>query len=229
MPDNDVVIQFDEEEFIKAVQMLQGEYVEKPAEPKKEVKEIRVGISYPDFQISFRKYFPNIKVVKSPQDLDNYDLLIVPGGEDVNPSLYSQENRYSFINEYRDGIEIPIVKRAIRINKKIYAVCRGHQLVNVLCGGILIQDLIDEVGYDHPGNHPLENICSDAINKFFGNKNVISTHHQAVHHTPLRVTSSYKGIIESCENKYIISTQFHPEFQDGNEKFFEYVLNWATY
>lgn len=223
-------IEFNEEEFLALVNGINPiKNQEIPVVQKKEANEVKVGITYVDFIESFKHYFPKINLIKSPEDVLNYDLIIVPGGEDVNPALYNEENRYSYVNDYRDSKEIPIVKSAIKNRKKIYAVCRGHQLINVLHGGNLYQDLIDDVGYNHPGNHPLENIVDDTIKKYFGNKNVISTHHQAVKSTTLRVTSYFNNIIESCMNKYIISTQFHPEFEDGNEAFFNHLINWATY
>lgn len=219
---------FDEQEFLREIARIEGNLVEEEKPVKKKDK-IVVGITYSDFLEYFRKYFPDIRVITSPEEVSKFDLIIVPGGEDVNPILYNEPNYYSYINDFRDNKEVPIVKQAITLKKKIYAVCRGHQLVNVIVGGSLYQDLLEQAEQTHPRNHPLEDINDEVIKKYFGKKDIVSTHHQAVKYTPLTVTSTYHGIIESCKNRHIISTQFHPEFEDGNEDFFKYLADWASY
>ncbi len=222
------MLAFDEQEFLQKIAEIEGR-IEPKKEPAKKKDKIAVGITYLDFMDYFKVYFPNIKLIKSPEEVKLYDLIIVPGGEDVNPRYYNEQNYFSYVNDYRDNQEVPIVRQAINSRKKIYAVCRGHQLVNVLCGGSLYQDLVEEVGQSHPRNHILESIADDTISKYFGKKEIVSTHHQAVKSTPLTVTSTFQGVIESCRGRNIISTQFHPEFQNGNEEFFKYILDWASF
>jgi len=228
---NESQIIFDEEEFIRKVNDLMGITQEvKELVPIKSPEEAKVGTTYIDFISSFRKYFPNIKVIKSPNEVESYDLIIVPGGEDISPSLYGEKNNYSYINPYRDNIEIPIVNQAIHLQKKIFGSCRGHQLINVLLGGKLYQDFVDELGMDkmHSVSHNLENITDPTIGKYFGDISVVSMHHQAVKRTPLRITSTYKGIVESTTGKNIITTQFHPEFADDSKEFFNYIRSWSV-
>ncbi len=221
-------IMFDEQEFLRKIAELEGRVVEEK-KPKVKKDNVVVGITYIDFMESFKQYYPDIKLIRSLEQVKNFDLIIVPGGEDVNPRLYNEPNNYSSINEQRDAVEVPIVKQALSLRKKIYAVCRGHQLVNALSGGKLFQDLMEEKNLTHSGWHPLDEINDPIIQKYFGGKMVRSTHHQAVRNTHLTITSMHKGVIESCRGNNIITTQFHPEFQDGNEDFFKYLLEWASY
>lgn len=225
-----VEIIFDEQEFINQVNTLLGIFVEEKIIPVKKPEDVLVGISYIDFITSFKKYFPNIKLIRTPEEVEKFDLIIAPGGEDIDPGIYGESNKSSYTNPYRDNIEVPIIKRAMKLGKKLYGSCRGHQLINALNGGTLYQDFIDEMGVEkrHPAQHGLENISDTSIQKYFGDKPVISMHHQAVKRTPLRVTSTYNGIIESCYGKNIITTQFHPEFSSDNKEFFDYLLVWAS-
>jgi putative glutamine amidotransferase len=70
---------------------------------------------------------------------------VLTGGVDVHPSLYSGSPTYNnrpemFLHE-RDLFESRIYRYA-QLNKiPILGICRGMQLINVLEGGKLIQDL----------------------------------------------------------------------------------------
>lgn len=222
-------IQFDEAEFLRLKDIALG-LVEKTEELTKKPEDAKVGTTYVDFISSFRRYIPDIKLIKSPLEVESFDLIIVPGGEDISPELYGESNKYSYVNTFRDNIEVPIVKRALHLRKKIFGSCRGHQLINVLAGGNLYQDFIDELGMDrrHSVDHSLENIQDSTIQKYFGEISVVSMHHQAVKQSPLKVTSTYKGIIESTSGRNIITTQFHPEFADNSQEFFNFLRAWSV-
>ena len=59
-------------------------------------------------------------------DADDCDALLVPGGADVNPALYGQENTASSgIDDDRDRDEIELIRRFFAQNKPILGICRG--------------------------------------------------------------------------------------------------------
>ncbi len=73
---------------------------------------------------------------------DSYDALLLGGGGDMLPSYFGQEDRGSYdINPERDRIEMELTACYIRAKKPILGICRGHQLLNILLGGDIIQDL----------------------------------------------------------------------------------------
>lgn len=185
---------------------------------------MNVGIAYPAFLSSFKTYFPNIGVVDLKK---NYDLIIFSGGEDINPAIYGEEPTYTtYWSKERDGIELLCLEKALRENIKILGTCRGHQLINAVLGGKLIQDIYKELGYIHGGTHDLEIIEDTSLTDIFKN-GVNSLHHQGVTKIGdgLNITSKFKGVIESTENDQILSVQWHPEWMD-NSKFFDYVKEW---
>ncbi len=69
------------------------------------------------------------------------DILFLDGGEDVEPSLYGEENRYSHFSRARDTAEMNLYKHFVNTGKRVSGVCRGHQLINVAQGGTLWQDI----------------------------------------------------------------------------------------
>ena len=75
-------------------------------------------------------------------DADTCDGLLIPGGADVNPVLYGQENTASDgIDDSRDADEIALAKCFFAAGKPVFGICRGHQVLNVAFGGTLWQDI----------------------------------------------------------------------------------------
>ena len=75
------------------------------------------------------------------------DGLLLPGGGDVNPSIYGEAAHPSFTaaEQGRDAYEIELVRRALEADLPTFAICRGVQVLNVARGGTLIQDIPSEM------------------------------------------------------------------------------------
>lgn len=198
---------------------------------------MRTGLAHGAFYNCFTSYFPDIKVIthKNISDTKDMDLIIFSGGEDINPRLYGESNRYSQINEERDELEIEIYRIAKAYNIKMLGICRGHQLLNVLEGGYLLQDIYLQKNLYHSGSHGLELInqsylpFESIIGKIF--KQVNSLHHQGlIHPGNIFPTSQYNEIIESCESDKFITVQFHPELMRVRESeiFFDEIKTWVS-
>lgn len=85
-------------------------------------------------------------IVNDPKEAD---LAIFTGGEDVSPQLYlDNKDRSTYNNVNRDMNEIG---EFIHMPKNLLKVgiCRGAQLLTVLAGGALIQDVICHAGNPH--------------------------------------------------------------------------------
>lgn len=191
----------------------------------------KVGVAYRSFYHSILKFIPDAVLVDpSRTRISNLDMVIFTGGEDISPSIYGQENKYSCgVNENRDMTEQMVFNYARELRKYMVGFCRGHQLLNCLLGGSLHQDFTNSGFKYHPGEHPLES--SDGIIKnYFGNQEVISAHHQAVDKIGegLKPTSYFMGIVESLEGNKILTTQFHPEFESSStehaKNFFKFLV-----
>jgi putative glutamine amidotransferase len=195
-----------------------------------------------DFEWSFGESVDIVSLTQWSYNLNTYDLtsvdfrmveeadlVIFTGGEDISPEIYGQKNTYSTVNTTRDNAEIAILKCALSLNRKILGVCRGHQLINAFLGGVLVQDLVQCLNTDHSHYHSLVPLDDGGkVTEIFTSVN--SMHHQGVTKVgnSLKATSLYRGVVESCESPNIITTQFHPEFMGDTQSktFFNYIKSW---
>lgn len=152
-------------------------------------------------------------------DLSNIDLICFTGGEDVDPSLYGEENTHSYVNKSRDEFEIGIFNDFLGLGVPYVGICRGGQLLNVLSGGKMIQDIPNHQW----GIHPILNTDGEVIG------NVIGDHHQAMVPAP---EASILAVSEDGINEVLfypgtrcLCFQPHPEWGDeGTKKLFFKLL-----
>ena len=80
--------------------------------------------------------------------VDAVDGLVVIGGGDVSADRYGQEpdERNGGANQFRDELELQLLDAALERDLPLLAICRGHQVLNVLLGGSLVQQLPDLLG-----------------------------------------------------------------------------------
>jgi len=174
------------------------------------------------------------RVIKDVPSALTKDILIFTGGEDVDPSIYGEGNRFcSGTNLLRDLFERNVLVHAIESGVKVLGVCRGHQLINAVLGGKLYQDILKEAGcvhgwYEHVFDPSPDKCWRDSsLAELFPVIN--SYHHQAVE-LPGKgmevLLRSHDGIIESTANETgsIVTFQFHPEWDDIGIDYFKKVM-----
>ena len=141
--------------------------------------------------------------------------LLLPGGGDIEPRQYGQENTASRdLEPERDQEELKLIQRFLSAGKPILGICRGMQLLNVYFGGTLIQDIPNHSqvrGADRL--HSLKRIPSPLSPPL---ELVNSAHHQAVDLPApelLPVQWADDGIIEGMIHRAlpIWAVQWHPE------------------
>src|SRR6476646_5592278 len=73
--------------------------------------------------------------------------LLLTGGDDVAPSRYDETPHPSVVEAEagRDEFEIALIKAARARRLPIFAICRGVQVLNVACGGTLVQDIPSQI------------------------------------------------------------------------------------
>ncbi len=73
--------------------------------------------------------------------------VLLMGGVDLNPGCYGAvahpETKAG--ESLRDELEINLIRKSLADRLPLLAICRGHQAVNVACGGTLLQHLPDVV------------------------------------------------------------------------------------
>lgn len=110
--------------------------------------------------------FEILEPLSISKDYKEADVLLLSGGEDVNPELYGENiGKYTYVNKKRDLFEINCYNEYI--NKPKIGICRGAQLLTVLNGGKLIQDVTN-----HKREHYIR--CFDLFKPLIAS----SDHHQ---------------------------------------------------
>jgi len=156
-----------------------------------------------------------------PEEEEACDGLLLPGGGDVDPSLYEQKNSGSRdIDRELDERQLAMLERFLRAGKPIFGICRGMQLLNVRFGGTLIQHLsVSDTHAWSEGDrvHLCRTAPGSVLEELYGREfSVNSLHHQAVGAIGrgFRLTSwAPDGTGEAMEHESlpILAVQFHPE------------------
>jgi len=93
---------------------------------------------------------PDPQLTEDPeQALDLIDGLILAGGADIDPASYGESPHPETVSTVpeRDAFEIALTRAAIERDMPLLGICRGMQLINVACGGTLLQHLPDRYGH----------------------------------------------------------------------------------
>jgi putative glutamine amidotransferase len=185
-----------------------------------------IQIEYELVELSFQN--------NNMKDMDACDGFVLTGGTDIEPSSYQGASTYELMPEEfqleRDEFEGRIYRHAQEYGKPVLGICRGMQLVNVLEGGRLIQDLAfaNQVhrkileDKEHHIRVQKGTLLEDIVGQQAGRIN--SAHHQAVDPNALGrniMVSAYaegeEGIVEGIEfrdklnHPFMICVQWHPE------------------
>lgn len=162
--------------------------------------------------------------------LDGLDGLVVSGGAfDIPPERYGDVRRdlCGPSRPERTDFEWALCTEALARDLPVLGICGGMQLLNVVRGGSLYQDVPDELGIeghqqpppkDAP-THPVEIAPTSLLARLCGPERLMvnSTHHQAVKAAGdgLRITAyAADGVIEAIESTdhaFALGVQWHPE------------------
>lgn len=196
------------------------------------------------FQKSCKKY--GVVVVPVPLDqtmiksyVETFDGIVFSGNYyDINPKLYGQKplNDTVKIDEnYKNNFESKLFKNFYETKKPIFAICGGYQMINVVLGGELYQDIASQITDSNINHTSSGKKCAHKINilekegvfaKALRNSKenekelcVNSTHHQSISNIAkeLEITATAPdGVIEGYKAKdhpFLIGVQWHPEYE----------------
>jgi putative glutamine amidotransferase len=163
---------------------------------------------------------------------------MLTGGDDVAPARYGEPAHATIVEAEpgRDEFELALIGAARARNLPIFAICRGIQVLNVACGGTLVQDIRSELTgalphrLDVPPNQPyslahevwidqdslLWKLMRERLSDVDACE-VNSRHHQAVKRVAAGFTvaaTAPDGVIEAIEDptaRFCLAVQWHPE------------------
>lgn len=198
--------------------------------PGSKIKKNNFGV--PISYMEYASFFGTPRILSMEEEVDDrIDLLIIPGGPDVNPVRYERMPGYytskpDLMKEYFDT---QIMPQYIKAGIPIFGICRGIQTIAVHFGAMLVQ---------HISNHPYSTVSrSEAAhtislvdNSFkkefeseYGNKKieVNSLHHQCVSNNSFPKELEILGIYNKKDESTIevlrhrtlpiYGLQYHPE------------------
>ena len=160
------------------------------------------------------------------------DGLVLSGGIDIAPEFYSGDNGYAHAPDgwerARDLFEMEALERALERKVPVFGVCRGLQLINVVLGGSLVQDLGEGGNAVHEGvggvdkQHGVRVERGSLLSAMVGQDRglVNSAHHQSIARLAegLRISCrADDGAIEGVEwaqpegRSFLLAVQWHPE------------------
>ncbi|WP_432354473.1 gamma-glutamyl-gamma-aminobutyrate hydrolase family protein [Sporosarcina sp. A2] len=163
--------------------------------------------------------------------VDRLDGLVLSGGFDINPLFYGEEPIQELGEIYpgRDDNEMELVRAFLQADKPVLGICRGHQVLNVVQGGTMYQDIhtqiegnvlqhIQRARRDHL-SHRVQILDDSKLSKIYGTSSILvnSYHHQAVKEVgdSLKVCgTSSDGIVEAIvseKHNFVVGVQWHPE------------------
>jgi putative glutamine amidotransferase len=160
--------------------------------------------------------------------------LLLVEGEDIEPRRYrAVRANFAYLEKthrLKDEIEIRLLRHALRRRLPVLGICRGSQLVNVVCGGTLYGDVRKEKrsrlkhiegNYDRYDSyrHRLKLVPGTPLERWYGETElrVNSYHHQGVRDLAPRfkpMAHADDGLVEAFydpKERFLVGLQFHPE------------------
>ena len=172
---------------------------------------------------------PDDSLVDAPSDvLGSLDALLLAGGRDIDPLTYGAvaDPAVGETSPERDRFELALVSAALERNMPVLGVCRGMEMLNVACGGTLVQHLTGELLERHrhtPGvfsDHSVELSPDSLARRAAGTSSlsVRSHHHQAIDELGEGLAVSGRcpedelvEAVELPEKRFVLGVLWHPE------------------
>ncbi len=164
------------------------------------------------------------------------DGILLSGGGDIDPLLFGEEPlcQSGEINPLRDAYEMRVCQEALEKDLPMLGICRGMQVMNIVTGGGIYQDIGVQAGttlkhiQQAPrsyGTHSIFVEDDTLLTDLWENKRTIvnTLHHQSCSSLGegfKAIAKSADGLIEAIEHEgcaFAVGVQWHPEAMKTEE------------
>ena len=169
--------------------------------------------------------FPQVNLCNARSgdvDVKAMDGLLITGGEDISAEFLRQEiPDPSLIREpkpERDAWEFAALQFALEQGKPVFAICKGHQVLNVGLGGTLRLDIPGHSAPELKSQNVQPLRYAEGVNERHRFALVNSSHHQAIDRLgdglEVQAWCSADDVIEQVRLRdypFALGVQYHPE------------------
>ncbi|MST82504.1 gamma-glutamyl-gamma-aminobutyrate hydrolase family protein [Bilifractor porci] len=152
----------------------------------------------------------------------DYDALVIPGGEDVDPAFYGQANMSSRnLNPNEDRLQMEAVRTFVQAKKPVLGICRGSQIINVALGGTLRQQIDGHM----KAMRKVDIWKSSTFRCVLGRDyNGMHYHHQCIDKLADGLISTQADAVDGCLEGFqhqslpVYGFQWHPEMTESSKR-----------
>ncbi|MBV8694501.1 MAG: gamma-glutamyl-gamma-aminobutyrate hydrolase family protein [Chloroflexi bacterium] len=164
--------------------------------------------------------------------LARLDGLLLSGGSDIQPRLYSEDPHPMLgpVDPRLDEFELALVQWAIEKGLPTLGICRGMQILNVALGGSLYQDLttmypgsLRHANWDLPRNQIVHRVSVKAGSRMEEILGVRELNANSLHHQGVKVLGrgvcitgyaedGVAELMEIPEQRFMMAVACHPEY-----------------
>lgn len=175
-----------------------------------------------NYGYALRQAGADYQVITDTSHLTSFDALLLPGGGDMDPSLYGRKNCGSRqIDLELDLLQLKAADHFLSHRKPILGICKGMQVIHVALGGRLCQDLREASSHiwkEEDQYHDTTVLPESFLFHLFHTRSLLvnSAHHQSIepaqnglHIIQYAMDGVPEGVVH--ESLPVIGLQWHPE------------------
>lgn len=160
------------------------------------------------------------------RDMAGCDRLLLPGGGDITPAFFGEQNHGSRkIDTELDILQFQALEHCIKKHIPVLGICKGVQVINVGFGGTLYQDMPTARFHSYEDGDKYHDTLIEKgswLYELYGDRAIVnSAHHQAIKELGSGLSAvqhcSKDDCIEAIVHRDlpILGVQWHPERIDS--------------
>lgn len=166
-------------------------------------------------------------VTLNPGEVSACQGLILPGGGDITPGFFGQQNKGSLnIDTELDILQFQAFDLCLKNSLPVLGICKGMQLINIALGGTIIQNMPNTSLHlaSHGDLYHDTNIVQGSfLSELYGECALVnSAHHQCIQTLGKNLKEIQHSTIDNCpeaichDSLPILGLQWHPERLDAS-------------